>query len=82
MPNKKHEDIHEKKEKEPHKGQPVGQNIHENIHSGSTPYGKTKKNQGITPSSQHQTPIFKWEAPIEPIEFIWLLFDSIYLQLL
>ena len=28
MPNKKHEDIHAKKEKEPHKGQPIGQNIH------------------------------------------------------
>ena len=27
MPNKKHEDIHAKKEKEPHKGQPIGQNI-------------------------------------------------------
>ena len=53
MPNKKHEDIHEKKEKEPHKGQPIGQNIHTEVHSGSTAYGKTKKNQGINPSSQH-----------------------------
>lgn len=59
MPNKKpgHKDIHEKREKEPHKGQPIGQNIHLSEHSGSTPYGHTKKNQGITHPSQHQGPI-------------------------
>lgn len=57
MPNKKHEDIHAKKEKEPNKGQPVGQNIHENIHSGNTPQGKNKKNLGIKPAGLHQGPI-------------------------
>ncbi len=59
MPNKKHEDIHEKKEKEPHKGQPVGQNIHMTEHVKDSSYGKTKKHQGITTPGQHEHPIIK-----------------------
>lgn len=65
MPNhgpKEHKDIHEKKEKEPHKGQPIGQNIHVNQFSGNTPYGKDKKHQGIKPAGQHERPIINWSS--------------------
>lgn len=48
--------IHEKKGS-PHKNQPIGQNFKINQGSGATPYGKTKKNQGIQPTSQHEKPI-------------------------
>lgn len=56
MSDKKHHNIHEKK-KSPHKNQPIGQNIHEDIKTGPTAQGKTKKNLGIQPSSQHEKPI-------------------------
>lgn len=56
MGDKKHQNIHEKK-KSPHKNQPVGQNIHTDVQQSSTAYGKTKKNQGVQPTSQHEKPI-------------------------
>lgn len=55
--DKKHKNIHEKKKSPEHKNQPVGQNIHEDVKAGGTAYGKTKKNQGIQPTSQHEKPI-------------------------
>lgn len=56
MGDKKHKNIHEKKTSPP-KNQPIGQNIHEDVQNSSTAYGKTKKNQGIQPHTQHEKPI-------------------------